>query len=189
MPRASELKKGFAIESNGKTLVIKDIEITTPGGRGGAKIYKLRCQDLANGSKVEERYKSDELVNTVDMTKRAVMFSYVDGDEYIFMDNEDYSQFTFKQDEIADELLFINEETQGLLVLLINDQAAGIELPSSVELIIEETDPSIKGASASARTKPARLSTGLTVQVPEYIATGDKVKVNTTERKYMSRAD
>ncbi|CAH0526371.1 elongation factor P-like protein EfpL [Vibrio hippocampi] len=188
MPKASELKKGFAIESNGKTLLIKDIEITTPGGRGGAKIYKLRCTDLATGSRVDERFKSDDVVDTVDMNKRNVVFSYVDGDEYIFMDNEDYSQFTFKQNDIADELLFINEETQGVQVILINGNAAGIELPSSVEMVIEETDPSIKGASASARTKPARFATGLTVQVPEYIATGDRVVINTTERKYMNRA-
>ncbi|MCL9774448.1 MULTISPECIES: elongation factor P-like protein YeiP [Vibrio] len=188
MPKASELKKGFAIESNGKTLLIKDIEITTPGGRGGAKIYKLRCTDLATGSKIEERYKSDELVDTVEMSKRNVTFSYVDGDEYIFMDNEDYTQFTFKHNEIEDDLLLINEETQGVQVVLINGNAAGLELPSSVELVIEETDPSIKGASASARSKPARFATGLTIQVPEYIATGDRVVINTAERKYMNRA-
>ncbi len=188
MPKASELKKGFAIESNGKTLLIKDIEITTPGGRGGAKIYKLRCTDLSTGARVDERFKSDDVVETVEMNKRAVAFSYVDGDEYIFMDNEDYSQFTFKQADIEDELLFITEEIQGLHVVLINGNAAAIELPASVELVIEETDPSIKGASASARTKPARFSTGLVVQVPEYIATGDRIVVNTAERKYMSRA-
>ncbi len=188
MPKASELKKGFAIESNGKTLLIKDIEITTPGGRGGAKIYKLRCTDLATGARADERFKSDDVVETVDMYKRNVSFSYVDGDEYIFMDNEDYTQFTFKQDEIADELLFVTEEIQGLQVVLINDSAVGLELPASVELVIEETDPSIKGASASARTKPARFSTGLSVQVPEYIATGDRIVINTAERKYMNRA-
>jgi elongation factor P len=188
MPKASELKKGFAIESSGKTLLIKDIEITTPGGRGGAKIYKLRCTDLATGARADERFKSDDVVETVDMFKRNVAFSYVDGDEYIFMDNEDYSQFTFKQAEIEDELQFVTEEIQGLQVILINGNPVGLELPASVELVIEETDPSIKGASASARTKPARFSTGLTVQVPEYIATGDRVVINTAERKYMSRA-
>ena len=188
MPKASELKKGFAIESNGKTLLIKDIEITTPGGRGGAKIYKLRCTDLASGSRVDERYKSDDILNTVDMFKRTSSFSYIDGDEYIFMDSEDYSQYTFKQQEIEDELLFITEEIKGLQVILVDGNAVGIEMPSSVEMIIEETDPSIKGASASARTKPARFSTGLTIQVPEYIATGDKVVINTAERKYMNRA-
>ncbi|PFG45776.1 translation elongation factor P (EF-P) [Vibrio sp. ES.051] len=188
MPKASEIKKGFAIESNGKTLLVKDIEVTTPGGRGGAKIYKMRCADLNTGARVDERYKSDDVVETVEMNKRAVMYSYADGDEHIFMDNEDYSQYTFKHNEIEDDLLFINEDTQGTHVVLINGSAVGLELPASVELVIEETDPSIKGASASARTKPARFASGLVVQVPEYIATGDRVVINTTERKYMSRA-
>ena len=188
MPRASEIKKGFAIESNGKTLLIKDIEVTTPGGRGGAKIYKMRCTDLNTGARVDERFKSDDMVETVDMNKRAVMYSYADGDEHIFMDNEDYSQYTFKQNEIEDEMLFINQDTQGIHIILVNGSAVGIELPASVDLVIEETDPSIKGASASARTKPARFASGLVVQVPEYIATGDRVIVNTAERKYMSRA-
>lgn len=181
-------KKGFAIESNGKTLLVKDIEVTTPGGRGGAKIYKMRCTDLNTGARVDERYKSDDVVETVEMNKRAVVYSYADGDEHIFMDNEDYSQYTFKHNEVEDELLFINEDTQGIHLILINGSAVGIELPSSVELVIEETDPSIKGASASARTKPARFASGLVIQVPEYIATGDRVIINTTERKYMSRA-
>ncbi|MDN3679914.1 elongation factor P-like protein YeiP [Vibrio tapetis] len=188
MPRASEIKKGFAIESNGKTLLVKDIEVTTPGGRGGTKIYKMRCFEIATGVRVDERFKADEVVDTVDMFKRQVSFSYVDGDEYIFMDTEDYTQYTFKAEELEDELQFINEETQGMMVVVVNDKTAGLELPSTVELVIEETDPSIKGASASARTKPARLSTGLTVQVPEYIATGDRVVVNTAEKKYMNRA-
>ncbi|MHA7229585.1 elongation factor P-like protein EfpL [Vibrio campbellii] len=188
MPKASEIKKGFAIESNGKTLLVKDIEVTTPGGRGGAKIYKMRCTDLNTGARVDERYKSDDVVETVEMNKRAVVYSYADGDEHIFMDNEDYSQYTFKHNEVEDELLFINEDTQGIHLILVNGSAVGIELPSSVELVIEETDPSIKGASASARTKPARFASGLVIQVPEYIATGDRVIINTTERKYMSRA-
>ncbi|MZI93709.1 elongation factor P-like protein YeiP [Vibrio sp. CAIM 722] len=188
MPKASELKKGFAIISNGKTLLIKDIEVTTPGGRGGSKIYKLRCTDLETGARVDERYKSDDFLDTVDMNKRQVSFSYVDGDEHIFMDNEDYTQFNFKSADIADELLFITEEIQGLSVVLVDGKSVALELPASVELVIEETDPSIKGASASARTKPAHFATGLVVQVPEYIATGERVSINTAERKFMSRA-
>ncbi|OXE32059.1 elongation factor P-like protein YeiP, partial [Vibrio parahaemolyticus] len=156
MPKASEIKKGFAIESNGKTLLVKDIEVTTPGGRGGAKIYKMRCTDLTTGARVDERYKSDDVVETVEMNKRAVVYSYADGDEHIFMDNEDYSQYTFKHNEVEDDMLFINEDTQGIHIILVDGSAVGLELPSSVELVIEETDPSIKGASASARTKPAR---------------------------------
>ncbi|MEF1338666.1 elongation factor P-like protein YeiP, partial [Vibrio rotiferianus] len=144
--------------------------------------------DLNTGARVDERYKSDDVVETVEMNKRAVVYSYADGDEHIFMDNEDYSQYTFKHAEVEDDMLFINEDTQGIHIILVNGAAVGIELPSSVELVIEETDPSIKGASASARTKPARFASGLVVQVPEYIATGERVIVNTTERKFMSRA-
>ncbi|MDC0609702.1 elongation factor P-like protein YeiP [Vibrio sp.] len=188
MPKASELKKGLVINSNGKSLLIKDMEVTTPGGRGGSKIYKLRCYDLTNKTRVDERLKADDFVDTIDMNKRMATFSYADGDEYIFMDNEDYTQFVFKKDEIEDELLFINEETQGIAIVLVDSKPVGIELPGSVELVIEETDPSIKGASASSRTKPARLSTGLVVQVPEYIATGDRIIINTAERRFMSRA-
>ncbi len=86
------------------------------------------------------------------------------------------------------EDMFITEETIGLQVLMVDDKPVGVELPASVDLVITETDPSIKGASASARTKPALLSTGLTVQVPEYIARGEKIKVNTAEAKFNSRA-
>ena len=98
------------------------------------------------------------MLETVEMNKRNVMFSYVDGEEYVFMDNEDYSQYNFNQEDIKDEMLFINEETQGVQVVLINGDAVAIELPASVDMVIEETDPSIKGASASARTKPARFA-------------------------------
>ncbi|KOO11638.1 elongation factor P, partial [Vibrio xuii] len=103
--------------------------MTTPGGRGGAKIYKLRCTELGTGARVDERFKSDDVVDTVDMYKRASAFSYVDGDEYIFMDNEDYTQYTFKKEEIEDELLFITEDIQGLHIILVNGNAVGIELP------------------------------------------------------------
>lgn len=189
MPKAHEIKKGYAVSLNGKILLVKDFDITTPGGRGGSKIYKFRFKDLATGAKVEESFKSDDIVDTVEMNKRNISFSYIDGEEYVFMDSEDFTQYNFNGEEIKEELLFINEDTQGLQVVLVNGDAVGIELPSSVEMVIEETEPSIKGASASSRNKPARFATGLVIQVPEYISTGDKVKINTAEYKYMSRAE
>jgi len=105
------------------------------------------------------------------------------------MDNEDYTPYNLNTSSIEDEVLFINEDTQGLQIIIVDGVPVGVDLPSSVELVITETDPSIKGGSATARTKPAILSTGLTVQVPEHISTGDKIKVNTEERKFMGRAD
>lgn len=188
MPKASDIKKFAAIEHSGKVFLVKEINKLTPSGRAGASLYRMRLYDVTTGAKADESFKADEMINLADFSRRQVSFSYIDGDEYVFMDNEDYTPYNFNKDSIEEELLFITEEVQGLQVLMVNDSPVAIELPSAVELLIVETDPSIKGASASARTKPATLTTGLTVQVPEYIANGDKIKVNTADHKYMSRA-
>ncbi|MGF1879307.1 elongation factor P-like protein YeiP [Photobacterium frigidiphilum] len=189
MPKASEIKKFAAIEHNGKVFLVKDIKKLTPSGRAGASLYRMRLYDVATGSKTDESFKADEMITLADFRRHSVMFSYIDGDEYVFMDSEDYTPYNFNKESIAEELLFITEDTQGLQVLTVDDLPVAIELPATVDMVISETDPSIKGASASARTKPAIMSTGLSVQVPEYIASGEKIKINTAEQKFMSRAD
>ncbi len=188
MPKASEIKKSAAIEHNGKVYFVKEISKLTPSGRAGASLYRMRMYDVATGAKADESFKAEEIITLADVSRRNATFSYIDGEEYVFMDSEDYTPYNFNKETIEEELQYINEETQGLQVVLVDSSPVALELPSAVELVIEETDPSIKGASASARTKPARLSTGLVVQVPEYIATGEKIKVNTAEGKFMSRA-
>ena len=189
MPKASEVKKGTAIEFNGRVLVVKDIVRSVPQGRAGGSLYRMRLYDVVTGSKVDETFKDSDMLKLADLTRREAMFSYLDGEEYVFMDNEDYTPYNLNESSVADEILFINEETQGLQVIIVDGVPVAIDLPSSVELVITETDPSIKGGSATARTKPAILSTGLTVQVPEHISIGDKIKINTEERKFMGRAD
>lgn len=189
MPKASELKRGMAVEYNGKLLLVKHVDVHSPSARGAATLYKTRFADITTGGKVEHTFKGDDMMTLVDLNRHAVTFSYVDGDDYIFMDSEDYSQYNFNLSDIEDEMLFINEATEGLVVLTVDGKNVGLELPQSVEMEIIETDPSIKGASAAARTKPARFATGLTIQVPEYISNGEKVKINTAERKFMGRAD
>lgn len=188
MPKASEIKKNAAIELNGKVYFVKDIAKLTPSGRAGASLYRMRLYDVATGAKADESFKADEVINIAEFSKKKVMFSYVDGEEYVFMDNEDYTPYSLDKEVISEELLFIDEQTTGLQVLLVGEKPVGIELPASVDLVIVETDPSIKGASATSRTKPAVLSTGLTVQVPEYISSGEKIKINTAEGKFTSRA-
>lgn len=188
MPKASEIKKNAAIEHNGKVYLVKDISKLTPSGRAGASLYRMRLYEVATGHKADESFKADEMINTAEFRRRKVMFSYNDGTEYVFMDNEDYTPYSLDKETITDELLFITEETEGLQVLIVDEKPVGIELPASVDLVISETDPSIKGASASARTKPATLTTGLVVQVPEYISAGEKIKINTVEHKFTSRA-
>ena len=189
MPKASDVKKNTAIEFNNNVYLIRDIERSVPQGRSGGSLYRMRMYDVASGSKLDHTFKADDMISLADLSHHDVTFSYIDGDEYVFMDVEDYTPYHFNKDTIAEELLYITEDTQGLHVLTVDGSPVAIELPSHVDLVIVETDPSIKGASASARTKPATLSTGLTVQVPEYIANGEKIKINTAEQKFMSRSD
>lgn len=190
MAKANEVKRGDAISYNGKLLLVKDIEVQSPSARGASTLYKMRFSDVKTGLKVEERFKGDDILDTIELSRRPVTFSYIDGDEYVFMDDEDFTPYSFKQDQIEDELLFIPEGgIPGIQVLTVDGQIIALELPQTVELQIIETNPGIKGASASARTKPAKLTTGLTVQVPEYINNGEKIKIHVAERRFMSRAD
>ncbi|MDX2464577.1 MAG: elongation factor P-like protein YeiP [Porticoccus sp.] len=189
MPKASEIKKNAAIDYNGKTYIVRDIERSVPQGRAGGSLYRLRMYDVVTNSKIDETFKDSDILNLADLIRRPVMFSYIDGDEYVFMDTENYTPYNLNKDSIADEILFIDESTAGVQVIIVNDVPVALDLPTSVELDVMETDPSIKGGSATSRTKPALLSTGVTIQVPEHISTGDKIRVNVEERKFMGRAD
>lgn len=189
MTRASEIKKGIVIELDGKLLMVRDIDVQSPSARGANTLYKMRFTDLKTGHKVEERFKGDEQLNTIELQRRNVVLSYIDADEHIFMDNEDYSQYPIRSADITEELLFLDESTTGIQALLIEGQVIGLELPQTVEMVIIDTTPEMKGASASARTKPASFATGLTIQVPEYLKIGDKVRLHTTDKRYVSRAD
>ena len=189
MPKVSDIKKGAAVDLDGKKLIVKDISVNSPSARGAATLYKFRFSQVGSGAKVEQTFKGDDQLDELDLERRAVHFSYVDGESYIFMDDEDYSQYPFDTEVIKDELLFVTESTEGLLVLIANGAHLTIELPQSVVLEISDTAPSIKGASASARTKPAEFATGLIIQVPEYIAAGESVKIHTAEKRFMGRAN
>jgi elongation factor P len=189
MARANEIKRGFVINYDGKLLLVKDIDVQSPSARGASTLYKMRFSDVRTGMKVEERFKGDDIIDTVTLTRRKVNFSYVDGDEYIFMDDEDFTPYTFNKSQIEEELLFIPEGgLAGMQVLLLETQLLALEMPQTVDLEIIETAPGIKGASASARNKPATLSTGLVIQVPEYLSSGDKIQIHIAEHRYMGRA-
>lgn len=189
MPKASDIKKNTAVEFNNSVYIVRDIERSVPQGRAGGSLYRMRMYDIVTGSKTDETFKDSDMLTLADLTRRHVMFSYIDGEQYVFMDNEDYTPYNLDKDGIKDVIPLFDETTQGIQVVLIGDDPVSIELPASVDLEIIETDPSIKGGSATARTKPATLSTGLVVQVPEHISTGDRIKINTADPKFMGRAE
>ncbi|WP_152206259.1 elongation factor P-like protein EfpL [Marinobacter changyiensis] len=188
MPKASEIKKNSAVEYDGKVWFVRDIERSVPQGRAGGSLYRMRMYDVVTNQKKDETFKDSDMLNLADLIRRPVTFSYADGNECVFMDSEDYTPYSLNREAIADELLFVSEDTQGLQVILVSDAPVALDLPPTVDLEILETDPSVKGGSATARTKPAKLSTGLVIQVPEHISTGDRIRVNVDERRFLGRA-
>ena len=188
MPKASELKRGNVVEIKGDPYVVKKIESRSPSSRGAQTIYKIRFNNAQTGQKLDESCKADDMFTSVDLIKRKVQYLYQDGDAYTFMDIEDYSQYTLGKDEIEDSLNYLTDGLEGIYALIIDERVLGIELPQIVELEIKDTSPAMKGASATSRTKPAMLVTGFEVQVPEYIETGEVLKINTDTGKFMSRA-
>ena len=188
MLKASELKKGVIIDIDGTPHIVKQIESKSPSARGAVTLYRVRYMNLQTSQKAEAAYKGDYLLREADCRRVPVQFSYVDGDEYVFMNMEDYNQYSMAGDDLGDQIGYLTEGLEGITALLVEDRLRAIELPHSVDLAILDTAPEIKGATATGRTKPARLSTGIEVQVPEYLASGSLIRLNTVTGKYMSRA-
>ncbi|MEJ2418533.1 MAG: elongation factor P-like protein YeiP [Exilibacterium sp.] len=187
MPKASELKKGVIVEINGAPHIVKQVETKSPSSRGAATLYKVRFTNLQTKQKFDQSYKGDDVLKEADCARVPVQYSYQDGDSYTFMNMEDYSQYEMNGEELEGLTPYLVEGLEGITALLVDGALLGIELPQSVVLEVTETAPGIKGATATGRTKPALLSTGLEVQVPEYLEPGEMVKVNTLTGKFMSR--
>lgn len=188
MPKASELKRGMIIEINATPHAVKKVDSRSPSSRGASTLYKIRYTNLKTGQKLDESYKGDDFLKEADCVRVKVQYSYNDGESYVFMNSEDYTQYTLNDDDLEGQKGYITNGLEGITALIMDDDILGIELPASVDLEIMETAPGIKGSSATARTKAAVLPTGIEVQVPEYLEIGEVIKVNTVTGKYMSRA-
>ncbi len=188
MAKASDLKRGMVVDINCVPHSVKQVEAKSPSSRGAATLYKIRFTNLKTGQKLDESLKGDDFYKDAELVRAKVQYSYKEGDNYIFMNLDDYSQYSLSSADLEGQTEYLTEGLEGIVALLIDDDVLAIELPASVVLAIVETAPAIKGSTASARTKTARLTTGLEVQVPEYLETDESVKVNTETGKYMSRA-
>ncbi len=188
MPKAAELKRGSIVEIAGAPHIVKKVEAKSPSSRGAATLYKIRFNNMQSGQKLDESYKGDDFLKEIDCIKRQVQYSYLDGDSYIFMDLEDYTQHGLDGADIAEQMGYLTEGLEGITALLVDDKILGIELPQAVALTITDTAPGIKGGAASGRTKPAILSSGIEIQVPEYLENNEAIKVNTTTGKFISKA-
>ncbi|MCP3694356.1 MAG: elongation factor P [Planctomycetaceae bacterium] len=185
--QAKEIKPGAVVVSQGIPVLIQSMQVQTPSARGAATLYKFRGRNLVSKQKIDITLKGSESLDAADFERRPVKLMYSDGQQVHFLDQNDFNQHAIDREIVADEMLYITEELEGMLALIYNDECVGIQLPSAVELNVTECDPGVKGNSATNRTKPATLETGLIVQVPEYLAMGQRIKVDTRTGEFLSR--
>jgi elongation factor P len=175
MIRASDLKKSA-------------VTVQKPSARGAVTLYKFRFRNAQTKRKTDLTFRGDDMFDEADLERRPVQILYADASGFAFMDQQDFSQFTLARDEIEDEWPYLTEGLEGVLALTSEGRVLGLELPTLVTLAIVETRPSVKGGSVTARTKPAVLATGLTVQIPEYLESGERIRVDTRTGLYASKA-
>lgn len=182
---AGELRKGAAIELDGEVYQILEYQHVKMQQR--QPVVKLKLRDVRSGNVTERNFQSGDKVTTVFLEHRPVQYLYSDGDLYYFMDNESFEQIVLTYVQIGESTNYLKE---GLMleILTCKGDTVAIELPSSVELQVTETEPGFKGDRATAGTKTAKLETGSTTQVPLFISTGDIVKVNTRTGEYVEKA-
>jgi elongation factor P len=186
--RAAEIKKGNVVEHEGKVYQIRDIERSSPQGRGGNVKFRFIMYSVPGAQKLDVTLGAEDELKETEVTRRPVSYSYMDGEAFVFMDIEDYTQYTLDANVVGDSAGYIADGIEGCQIQLIEDAPVAVLLPQSVTLEVVDTAPELKGATATKRPKPAKLSTGLEIQVPEYITTGEKIVVNTTTGEFAGRA-
>jgi elongation factor P len=186
--KAYDVKRGNVIEHDGKVYQVREVEKSAPQGRGGNTKYRVIMYSVPGGIKLDVTFGGEDDMREVDLSRRPVSYSYMDGEAFVFMDIEDYTQYLLGPEVVGENAGYITEGLEGAQVQLIDDQAVGLQMPQSVILEVIETAPELKGSSATKRNKPATLNTGIEVQVPEYIVSGEKIWVSTVTGEFGGRA-
>jgi elongation factor P len=182
---ATQMRPGMIIKHNNELHSVFSVEHRTPGNLRAFIQAKLR--NVRTGAMFEHRFRSPDPIDRVIVDEISMEFLYNDGDDYYFMDTTNYEQTNLKRDTLGDAVEYLTANLQ-ITVSFFDGVPVGIDLPMTVELLVVETEPGLKSATASSVTKPAKLETGLTVQVPPFINEGEKIRVDTAEGTYLSRA-
>ncbi len=156
------------------------------GGRGGA-FMQVEMKDIESGTKTNQRFRTEDKIERAFVEPRDMEYLYQDGDSYVFMDKQNYEQLSLSADFLEGQSGFLLPNTD-VQINFYNGRAIGVELPPSVVLTVTDTEPAIKNATATTTFKPARMETGITVQVPPFVNQGERIKVNTNDGTYMERA-
>jgi len=185
---AKDIKRGSIVKYNGAPCLIESITVQSPTARGASTYYKYRARNLITKQKVDISLRGGDSLEEADFRKRAVKFMYADPEHLYFLDQQNYETYALAKQDIADEVPYITEALEDIYALIHEEQPVGLQLPAAVVLKVVQTDPGTRGNSATGRTKPAKLETGLVVQVPEYLNQGERVKVDTRTGEFLSRA-
>jgi elongation factor P len=183
--RASDIRKGQAVIIDGKLMVVTNADHNTPGNLRAKVQFKMR--DVAKGTIQDKRVGATDDIETTSLDSRNVEYLYSDNDGHVLMDTETYDQNTIPKEVFGDDILYLKPNTQ-LKALFHNGKVVSYELPASVELKVTETQPAIKGATATNQLKEAVLETGLRTRVPGFILTGETLRISTADGSYQSRA-
>jgi elongation factor P len=181
---ATRLRKGMLIKLENELFRILDLQHITPGNWRG--MVKLKMRNLRTGSLSDQRLRSEDIVERETLDERRVQYLYSDANGYHFMDTTTFEQFQLSAEALGDAVNYLISEGT-VQIEFYGTEPVGVELPQTVDLKVEETAPGIKGATASAQVKPAKLETGLVIQVPPFVNPGDVVRVNTETGEYQSR--
>ena len=181
----NQFKNGMHIELDGTVWRIVEFQHVKPG-KGGAFV-RTKLKALESGAVVERTFRAGEKFTRIRTETKNMQYLYDSGDEVVFMDEDTYEQTSLPRGTVEDALAFM-QPSSSVQMLVVNGSPSGVQLPASVELAVTETEPGIKGDTVSNVTKPATLETGAVVQVPLFVNTGDVIKVDPREKRYISRA-
>jgi elongation factor P len=184
MVDTNQFKNGMHIELDGKVWRILEFQHVKPG-KGGAFV-RTKLRNYRTGAVFERTYRADEKLTLAIIDKREMQYLYRDGDGFTFMDNESYEQAAVPETALGDAVKYLKEGDTVILPTY-QGEVVGVELPASVELEVTQTDPGVQGDRVSGAKKPATLETGAVVQVPLFVETGDRVKVDTRTGEYLTR--
>jgi elongation factor P len=182
----SQVRKGMVlVGDDGQLYAVLDRDLNTPGN--WRAILQLKLRNLKTGSITLNRVRPEDRVEQAYLDKRPMQYLYKDGNSYVFMDKENYDQVTLSAELVGDLILYL-KENDDCQVTFYDGKALSIEPPATVELKVIETEPSVKGATAAAQSKPATLETGLKIAVPPFIGTGEIIQIDTRTGEYIRRA-
>ena len=181
----NQFRNGMHIEVDGDVWRIVEFQHVKPG-KGGAFV-RTKLKALESGAVVDRTFRAGEKFSRIHTEVKSVQFLYDDGSEAHFMDEQSFEQFGLPHAEVADALAYL-APSSSVQVLAVDGKPAGIQLPSSVELTVTQTEPAVRGDTVTNVTKPATLETGAVVQVPLFVDRGERVKVDPREGRYISRA-